>query len=237
MTTASKMQGISAVVANAIVGDITTAVSAAGTTQATATVITTDNVFISTCAANAGIVLPIGEMSKSMYIYNGGVGVLKIYPPVGGTIGQFAANIPYFLRPAQFCDVMYSGATTLAIAGPDSLPRCQYVVTAAGTSTMVAGDITGAQEAYYAATTQATISLTTRTATQLFNDTPNAVVGDAYYLRITNLNSGTLTIVAGSGVTLTGTMTLLTNTTRDFVVTFNSATTATIQTTGTGTVS
>ncbi len=71
----------------------------------------------------------------------------------------------------------------------------------------------------------------------MFADQGNVQPGDKYLLRIINTSGGTTTVVAGSGVTLTGTATLATNTTRDFVVTFTSATALTMQSVGVGTIS
>jgi predicted RecA/RadA family phage recombinase len=110
-------------------------------------------------------------------------------------------------------------------------------INVAGPATFSIGDITGAAYVSLTSTNAAPGTLTTRTATQMFADMPGAAVNLSYRLRITNTGAGTLTVAAGTGVTLTGTMTVPANTTRDFVVTFNSVTTLTIQTDGTGTYS
>lgn len=93
-----------------------------------------------------------------------------------------------------------------------------------GTEAIVAYDNTG--------TTPAT--LTTRTAAEMFNDIPGAVAGMTYLLMIRNSSSGanTATIAAGTGVTLTGTMTIAQNVTRLFIVTITSSTAVTIQSMG-----
>lgn len=54
----------------------------------------------------------------------------------------------------------------------------------------------------------------------------------AFVLVIENTNGGTLTLTAGTGVTLTGTATMLTVTQRTWVVTVTSPTTVTMQTVG-----
>ena len=81
-------------------------------------------------------------------------------------------------------------------------------------------------------------SIATRTATQMFNDNPYASVGGGYRLRISNTAAGsaTMTITAGSGVTLTGTATIADGSYRDFIVTYTSATALTIQNIGGGTL-
>lgn len=61
--------------------DAQTAVSAAGTTQATATAATGQFIEVGTAASNAGVMLPDGA---SVYVvYNGGANTMKVYPPVG----------------------------------------------------------------------------------------------------------------------------------------------------------
>lgn len=116
----------------------------------------------------------------------------------------------------------------------DSLPGAKYGTTALLNTTLTAGLITGGAETYLLSTANGANALTTRTATQMFADTPGASVGQSYGLRILNSGNNTVTLTAGSGVTLTGTMTIATNTWRDFVVTFNTATTMTFQSVGTG---
>lgn len=85
----------------------------------------------------------------------------------------------------------------------------------------------------------ATPSLTLPLATALLAALPNAVVGTSYTLRVINANSGTATIVTNTGWTTTGTLTLATTTTRDFIVSFTNVTTGTVAATlvsvGTGT--
>ena len=68
-------------------------------------------------------------------------------------------------------------------------------------------------------------------AAQMLADIPGAQVGNSYYFRIINTGAGTLTLTADSGatVTMTGTMTVAQNTWRDFILTFNTAATATVQ--------
>lgn len=87
----------------------------------------------------------------------------------------------------------------------------------------------------------ATPSLTLPLATALLAALPNVVVGSSYLLRIINNNSGTATVVTNTGWTTSGTLTLATVTTRDFVVAFTNITSgsvaATLTSVGTGTTS
>lgn len=84
--------GISAGSARAIAGNSRNAtVSAAGTTQATATTVKADVVITSTVAASSGIILPMVPQG-TMVVYNSGANTLTIYPPVGGKINSVATN-------------------------------------------------------------------------------------------------------------------------------------------------
>lgn len=105
-----------------------------------------------------------------------------------------------------------------------------------GATTAASGDLTGAAfvSAEYSAVGAA--NLTTRTAALMIADFDGVQIGDSYVLQITNTSAGTTTLVAGTGVTLTGTMTMATNSTRTFIVTINTATTLTIQSVSIGTI-
>lgn len=82
-------------------------------------------------------------------------------------------------------------------------------------------------------------SLTLPTVAALLAAFPGLVAGSSYVLRVINANSGTATVVTNTGWTTSGTLTLATNTTRDFVVAITSVSlaTATITSIGTGTQS
>jgi len=58
--------------------------------------------------------------------------------------------------------------------------------------------------------------------------------GVTYYVRISNTNAGTVTLTGGSGVTINGTATLITNSFRDFVVTVSNPGTVVFQSVGSG---
>lgn len=117
-----------------------------------------------------------------------------------------------------------------------ALPPAKFTLNAAsGATTAAAGDMTGAQYVCAGYSAVGAAALTTRTAAQLFADSPFKV-GDSYMLLITNTSGGTTTLTAGTGVTITGTATLATNTTRLFNVKFVSATAVTFQSVNIGTI-
>ena len=104
------------------------------------------------------------------------------------------------------------------------------------TGTLAAGNITGAKFTALMSTNAVPGNQATRTAAQMIADHIPDGLPDTYMLRITNTGAGTFTLTAGTNVTLTGTMTVLLNTWRDFVVTLDPyAVTVTIQSTGIGT--
>jgi hypothetical protein len=76
------------------------------------------------------------------------------------------------------------------------------------------------------------------TVASLVANIPNAAAGKPYELRIMNSSSGafTWTVTTNTGWTLSGAMTIAQNTWRDFLITINSLTAATIQDLGGGNV-
>lgn len=75
-------------------GAVKTAITAAGTTQATATALSGGDInLVSTATASQGVQLPSAEIQDSVIVYNDGSGAtIIVYPPTGGTINQIAAN-------------------------------------------------------------------------------------------------------------------------------------------------
>jgi len=135
--------------------------------------------------------------------------------------------------------VSYTGAGAVTIRGMATgpladLPNAKYSTAALSGSTASAGQLTGAKFVVMNNSGANPGTYTTRTATQMFADTPNAQVGQSYVVRLKNGQAtGNLTLAGGTGVTATAT--ILPNTWRDFLVTFDTATTMTFQSLGTGT--
>jgi hypothetical protein len=74
---------------------VATALTAAGTTQATGLVLTADVNMIGTAAASTGVNLPaISGPGDTVFVYNGGANAVKVYPAQGsaGTINGIAAT-------------------------------------------------------------------------------------------------------------------------------------------------
>jgi hypothetical protein len=106
--------GQSAVSAASIVGITATALTATGSTQATALALGADNNFIGTTAASTGVVLPTGNPGDSIFVYNGGASSLTVYPPVGGTINALSTNTGLALATVKSGLYVCAGGLTWA---------------------------------------------------------------------------------------------------------------------------
>jgi len=89
--------GMSGETAKAVAGTCSS-VTAAGSTQNDAASITTANTFVSSAAADTGVILPSdAEPGDTYRIGNGGGNALDVYPPSGGQINGDSANAPKIL--------------------------------------------------------------------------------------------------------------------------------------------
>jgi hypothetical protein len=210
----------------------------AGGGQASATLLTAMINRVTT-VANLGdsVKLPASAAGLVLVVSNAGANAMDVFPASGDAINALAANAAIRINAnttvSFYCSV--AGTWHMIAAPPAS---AKYTLNATvGATTAAQGDLTGA--AFVSATYSAVgaANLTTRTATQMFQDAGNVQPGDSYMLLITNSSAGTTTLVAGAGVTLAGTMTIASNATRLFNVRFTSATALTIQSVGTGTYS
>lgn len=103
-------------------------------------------------------------------------------------------------------------------------PTKQAVANAAGV-TLTAANLLGGKILRSGA---AAVSDTTPTAAQIIAALPFPAVGDCFDFEIRNSNSGTLTLVAGTGVTLEGTTTIATVFNRRYLAEVTSLTAVTI---------
>jgi hypothetical protein len=105
--------GISAVTAGAVGGNVSTGLTATGSTQATALALPASINAISTAAASTGVILPSNATSgDEIEVYNGGANAVTVYPPVGGTINNLSANTGLSL--ATLKSGKYKALTALA---------------------------------------------------------------------------------------------------------------------------
>ena len=79
-------------------------VTAAGTTQATATLLINGLNGIKTAAAGSGVILtPNNLTSDCQVVFNGGANAVVVYPPVGSQINSLTANTGMTLAPNTAC--------------------------------------------------------------------------------------------------------------------------------------
>ena len=92
--------GFSAGSARAVNGGVTSAITAAGTTIADATDLTTSQNIITTAAASTGVQLLDGEIGDSQEILNLGANAVTVYPPTtSARINQLTAGSGFSLAP------------------------------------------------------------------------------------------------------------------------------------------
>lgn len=210
-----------------------TAFATGGQTNATAL---TGSVNRITVCATIGdsVKLPTSAAGLQVTVINSGATGADIFPITGDVINTLAANTA--IRIASGTSVTFN--CTVAgtwISTATILPYAKFTTTAAASPlTASAGDLSGAAVVNFTITTNGAFGLTTRTATQMFNDNPNARVGDAYMLSVSNFGNNTVTITAGAGVTLTGTATIATLIVRYYIITYTTATALVMQNIGAG---
>ena len=96
--------GWSAGNAKAVNGAVATALTADGTTLATALDLTADTNVIGTAAAGSGVQLPAAEIGDSCEIYNGGANTVVVYPDAAANqINGIAAGSGFNLATNTSC--------------------------------------------------------------------------------------------------------------------------------------
>lgn len=137
--------------------------------------------------------------------------------------------------------VKFTSLSAVAIIGTsvsqnNALPAAKFTTAALTAGTIPAASIVGAAMCYWQNTGATPGAQTFPTAATLFAAIPNAYVGMVTAFRVINTGAGTLTLTADAGptITITGTATVAQNVTRDYTITFTSATAATVQSVGSG---
>lgn len=213
-----------------------TALAAGGQTGATALIPGLNRVTVVATAGDS-VKLPASTAGMFVIVHTAAVLAPDVFPFLGDAINGLGANNalrqPANTTAVYHCEVAGTWNVQLPVRGAKYTKNVT-----SGATTAAAGDLTGVGVAYVQAEYSAVgaANLATRTATQMVADGA-LQVGDSYVLEITNTSGGTTTVTAGTGVTLTGTMTIATNATRRFNVLVTAATTITIQGTGVGTIS
>lgn len=86
--------GAPAGLANNIAGDTSAALTAVGSTKATALQLASVQNYVGTTAASTGVSLPQANQGDSVEVFNGGASTLTVYTPIGiaDTITNGSAN-------------------------------------------------------------------------------------------------------------------------------------------------
>lgn len=213
--------------------DAITAFSGGGQGSAVQLTSTYNSITVS-AAAGDSVKLPTAVPGAEVTVNNLAALYADVFPISGDLIDAGAANAAVPLAGGQ--SITFTCTVALKWkSSPQEALGVKYT-TGTTTTTFAAGELTGGKYVVYNNTQGTPGSIAVRTAALMIADDPFFRIGGAYRLRIINNQaSGTLTVTTATGVTLTGTMTVAANTFRDFAVTYNSATTMTIQSMGIGT--
>jgi hypothetical protein len=141
---------------------------------------------------------------------DGALGISSVVEGIEKSINSPTAAFATDTSTASFT------ATVVEIAGTTNPPNDNVYLALTGTAS------TG-------------VALTLPTVAALAAALPSTFAGQSWILRIYNNTTQTVTVTTSTGWTLTGTMTILNNVWRDFVITMTSATAAVIQNVGSGT--
>jgi hypothetical protein len=163
----------------------TNTISAAGTTQGTGTVLTTDYNVVTTTAAGTGVVLPAGLAGRSVKVVNRGANALLVYPATGAQIDALGANVAISVIVNGTLEVSAISATqwyvvTNSVAGGggavSSVTGTANQITASPTtgavvltlpSTVIAPGTVQATGSFIAGTATASVTSTTGTAMEI----------------------------------------------------------------------
>jgi hypothetical protein len=119
------------------------------------------------------------------------------------------------------------------------LPEIQFTSTSQASGTLAASNLAGASENYV--TTSGATALTTDSAANIIAQVANAIQtvikgssvpninGLSFTTYVRNTNASTLTLTAGTGVTITGTATIATGVERQYMVSITGPATVTFQ--------
>jgi len=112
MSLAAKFIGVSPITGQSIQGDAGTAITAAGTTLATATDLTNVVNIVTTATDGQGVQLSTGVIGDSQIVWNNTLVSIKVYPQSStAKINQIAAGGGHILPPSTACVYFIASAT------------------------------------------------------------------------------------------------------------------------------
>jgi hypothetical protein len=233
--TALNTVGAGTVLAAGIVGGFVSRGGAQSGTAFTDTTDTAANIIAAMTPAAAGVNTVLLNSLTFGYLNN----TNAIATVTGGT-GVTVSGVTS-VPPGEWVEylVAYSAAATVTMVGMamgpiNALPPSKFSQnTTAGATTAAVGDLTGANSVNLQITAVGAANYTTRTAAQMIADMPNVLIGFSWEITIQNTSGGTVTVVGGTGVTVTGTATIANATARKFVATYTAAGAITLQSIGT----
>ncbi len=104
--------GLTIPLAAAICKDTQSSVSAAGTTQGTATELTAADSEVTTVASGSGCILAsAGAAGDTQFVFNAGANALKVYPPSGMQINALSTNAAMTLGVNTGCIFKFISTT------------------------------------------------------------------------------------------------------------------------------
>lgn len=201
------------------------ALTAVGTTQGTALQLSAALNNITSAASGTGVNLPASAPGLSVTVQNNGANAILVYPAQGSsdTINGAAATTGVLLHQGSVA-VFNCTATGAWFTEPASpVEAVINTNSTAASTTLTAGNITGAVSAVDLAMTGALGGVANAqlpTVAAMLAALHAPTVGTSYRLRITNRSSGAFawTVTTNTGWTLSGTMSINQNTWREFVV-------------------
>ena len=125
------------VLAPGLLGSSNNAVTAAGSTQGTATAITTDVSVITSAAAGTGVIMPMAVGGKCAVVVNRAANAILVYPASGHYFDGYSANAPLTIAPNSYLEMYGANAsswfTTLQAAAVTSALVGTVAVSQGGT--------------------------------------------------------------------------------------------------------
>lgn len=163
--------------------------------------------------------------------FTGTVSANRSTPPSSGSSYTPDANGLVLVDPLDLTIMELSGFLPVT----SILKDAQYSTAALQSAVIPAANLAGAKVVAFENTGTTPANLQFDTAANIVAAIPNARVGAAYLLKIRNSSgsANTATITTNTGITLTGTMTIPQNTTREFLVTLTSLTAVAVNSLGT----
>ena len=113
--------------------DVGISISAAGTTQATATLLINGINWVTTVASGAGVRLFDANVGTSQTVYNAGANPLSVYPVTSAQINGLAVNAAHVLAVGTSCTYWVLSSVQV-IAMPQAFMSVGTALSAAGTT-------------------------------------------------------------------------------------------------------